>query len=200
MEKLVLKSEVRTQEENVRYLRASKVIPAVVYGHKQEAVSIKINNSDLLRAYRAAGENHILTLDVDGKKIDVLFHDTQFHPVTGDFLHVDFHAIVAGEKVHTHIPLSFVGKSKAQVEEGAILEELIKAVEVKCLPTDLVDSIEVDLSLLATTGDNIKIADLKVSSKIEILNGQDDVVAVAAKAKVEKVAEVTEEAPAEETK
>lgn len=200
MEKLVLKSEVRTQEENVRHLRASKVIPAVVYGHKQEAVSIKINNSDLLRAYRAAGENHILTLDVDGKKIDVLFHDTQFHPVTGDFLHVDFHAIVAGEKVHTHIPLSFVGKSKAQVEEGAILEELIKAVEVKCLPTDLVDSIEVDLSLLATTGDNIKIADLKVSSKIEILNGQDDVVAVAAKAKVEKVAEVTEEAPAEETK
>lgn len=192
MEKLVLKSEVRTQEEDVRALRASKTIPAVVYGHKQEAVSIKLNNSELLRVYRVAGENHVIALEVNGKNVDVLVHDVQFHPVTGDFLHVDFLAITAGEKVHTHIPLSFVGKSKAQSEEGAVLEELIKSLDVKCLATDLVDSIEVDLSKLEKTGDHIKVGDLKISSKIEVLNGADEVIAVAAKSKAEKVEETVE--------
>ncbi len=197
MEKLVLKSEIRSPEENVQHLRASKVIPAVVYWHKQESISLKFNNSDLLRAYRVAGENHVISLEVEGKKIDVLFHETQFHPVTGDFVHVDFYAIVAGEKVQTHIPLSFVWTSKAKIEEGAIIEELIKSLEVKCLPTDLVDSIEVDLSLLEKTGDNIKVSDVKVSSKIEVLNVADDVIAVAAKAKVEKVSDEAPEAATE---
>jgi large subunit ribosomal protein L25 len=199
MEKLVLKSEVRTQEENVRDLRASKTIPAVVYGHKQESISIKLNNSELLRAYRVAGENHVLSLEVNGKKIDVLIHDAQFHPVTGDFLHVDFLALTAGEKVHTHIPLVFVGVSPAKIEEGAVIEELIKSIEVKCLPKDLVDSIEVDLSKLQKTGDNIKVSDLTIPAKLELVHHTDDVIAVAAKARVEKVAE-TVETPTEETK
>lgn len=199
MEKLVLKSEVRTQEENVRDLRASKTIPAVVYGHKQESISIKLNNSELLRVYRVAGENHIISLEVNGKKMDVLIHDAQFHPVTGDFLHVDFLALTAGEKVHTHIPLVFVGTSQAKIEEGAIIEELIKSIEVKCLPKDLVDSIEVDLSKLQKTGDNIKVSDLTIPSKLELVHHTDDVVAVAAKARVEKVAETTE-TPTEEAK
>lgn len=187
MEKLVLKSQKREAGECIKTLRASKNVPAVVYGHKQEAISIKMGSSDVLRAFRAAWENHVVSLDVDGKKMDVLFHEVQKAPVSGDIIHVDFYAITKGEKVHTHIPLVFVWVSKAKAEEGAIIEELVKQVEVKCLPTDLVDSFEVDLAKLEKTWDNIKVWDLNISSKFEVLSSSDEVIAIAAKAKVEKI-------------
>lgn len=187
MEKLVLKSQKREAGECVKTLRASKSVPAVVYGHKQEAISIKMGSSDVLRAFRVAWENHVVSLDVDGKKMDVLFHEVQKAPVSGDIIHVDFYAITKGEKVHTNIPLVFVWVSKAKTEEWAIIEELVKQIEVKCLPTDLVDSFEVDLSKLEKTWDNIKVSDLSISSKFEVLSSADEVIAIAAKAKVEKV-------------
>lgn len=187
MEKVVLKSQKREAGENVKELRASKVVPAVVYGHKQEAVIIKMGNSDVLRAYRSAWENHIISLEIDGKKLDVLFHEVQKAPVSGDIIHVDFYAITAWEKVHTHIPLIFIGVSKAKTEEGALIEEVLKQIEVKCLPTDLVDNFEVDLSKLEKTWDNIKISDLHLPAKFEVLSSVDEVVAIAAKAKVEVI-------------
>lgn len=187
MEKVVLKSQKREAAECVRTMRASRVVPAVVYGHKQAATSVKLGASDVLRAYRVAWENHVVELEVDGKKLDVLFHDVQKAPVSGDIIHVDFYAITKGEKVHTHIPLVFVGASKAKTEEGAIIEELVKQLEVKCLPTDLVDSFEVDLSKLENVGDNIKVSDLKISSKFEVIDAQSEVIVLAAKSKAEKV-------------
>lgn len=189
MEKLILKSEIRTNEENLKSLRASKIVPAIVYWHRQEPIKLKIDNSDLLRAYRAAWTNHIISLDVEWKKIDVLVHEVQRAPISWDFLHIDFYAITKWEKVHTQIPLVFVWTSKASVEEWAIIEELLKEVEVKCLPTDLVDNFEVDLSVLEQIWDSIKVSDLKVSSKIEILNWADDTIVIASKPKVEKVEE-----------
>jgi len=198
MEKLVLKSENRESSECVKSLRTSKKIPAVVYWHKQENISIKVDNSDLLRTYRVAWENHIIELNIDSKKIDVLIHDVSFHPVTWNFLHVDFYAITKGEKVHTHIPLVFVWISKAKIEENAIIEELVKQLEVKCLPQDLVDSFEVDLSKLEKTWDNIKVSDLTIPSKIEVLNSLDEVLVISAKSKVEKVENITTQTPTTE--
>lgn len=194
MEKIVLKGQKREGAECVKTLRAARVIPAVVYGHKQEAISIKLGNSDLLRTYRVAWENHVVELEIDGKKMDVLFHDIQRAPVSWDFLHIDFYAITKGEKVHTHIPLNFVWVSKAKTEENAVIEELVKQIEVKCLPNDLVDSFEVDLSQLEKTGDHIKVSDLKISSKFEVLDSQDEVIVLAAKTKVEKVEDTAPEA------
>ncbi len=185
MEKIVLKSQTRNASEEVKAIRATKWVPAVVYGHKQEAISIKLGSSDVLKAYRVAWENHVVSLDVDGKKMDVLFHEVQKAPVSGAIIHVDFYAITKWEKVHTNIPLTFVWISKAKTDEGAIIEEVLKQVEVKCLPNDLVDTFEVDLAKLQKTGDNIKVSDINISSKYEVLTSQDEVVAVAAKAKVE---------------
>jgi len=182
MEKIVLNAQKRESGENVRDLRQSKVIPAVVYGHKQETISIKLNNSELLRVYRKARENHIVELDIDWTKIDVLFHEVQKNPVTEDFWHIDFYAVTKWEKVHTHIPLSFFWNSKAKTEHWAIIEELVKNIEVKCLVTDLVDSIEVDLSTLVNIWDVIRVSDLTVKN-IEILNSKDEVVVVAWKPK-----------------
>ncbi len=206
MEKVVLNSQKRDAGECNKTLRNSKIVPAVVYGHKQPATNIKLDASDLLRAYRIAKENHVVELSVDNKKMDVLFHEVQKAPVSWDIIHVDFYAITKGEKVHTHIPLVFIWSSKAKSEEWAIIEELVKQVEVKCLPQDLVDSFEVDLSKLEKTWDNIKVWDLVISDKFEVLSSMDEVIAVAAKAKVEviedsaPVAELPPEEKKEETK
>ncbi len=187
MEKIVLKSQKREAWEEVKSLRANKWVPAIVYGQKQEALSIKLGSSDVLKAYRVAWENRIVSLDVDGKTIDVLFHEIQKAPVSGDIIHVDFYAITKWEKVHTHIPLTFVWVSKAKIEESAIIEEVLKQVEVKCLPTDLVDNFEVDLAKLEKIGDNIKVSDINISDKYEILTSQDEVVAIAVKPKDEVI-------------
>lgn len=202
MEKIVLNGQKRDKWECLKTLRASKMVPAVVYGHKQPSTNIKINYSDLLRAYRKSWENHIVELVIDGKKIDVLFHEIQRDPISWDFLHIDFYAITKDEKVHTSIPLVFVWVSKAKTDEWAIIEEIIKQIEVRCLPADLVDSFEVDLSKLEKTWDNIKVGDLKIPEKFEVLSSKDEVIVIANKAKVEVVEDTApvEELPPEETK
>jgi len=92
------------------------MIPSVVYGHNQEALSIKVDNSEFLKLFRISGESHIITLDVEGKKIEVLVHQVQKHPVTGEYLHIDFYALTRGEKLTTKVQLNFIGKSKAIAE------------------------------------------------------------------------------------
>jgi len=115
MKDLVLKAQKRTSEENSRDLRASRIIPAVVYGKTQESLSLKIDASDLLRMYRTAWESHIILLDVEGEKekIEVLIHDFQKEPVSGEFIHMDFFALTRGEKLTTKIALNFINNSAA---------------------------------------------------------------------------------------
>lgn len=185
MKNLVLNVETRT--ESPKELKAVKMLAWVVYGHKQEPIKIKMDYSSFLKTFRIAWENHVITLDFGKNKIDTLVHDIQKEPVSGDFSHIDFLAIVKWEKVHTHIPLSFVWDSAA-VKEWAILEEYIKEIEVKCQPTDLVDNFVVDLSKLEKIGDVIRVEDLAIdTSKFTVVTESHSVVVVADQPKVHKV-------------
>ncbi len=195
MEKLTLNAEARKSEEKTSVLRANKLLPAVVYGNHQEPISLTLNYSEFLKLFRKSGESHIISLKVGKKSIDVLVHDMQKHPVTGDFTHIDFYAITKGEKLTTKIALNFTGESQA-VREGAILDEHIKEVEVKCLPADLVDNFEVDLSTLAVMGDVIRVSDLKISDKFDIQTPAEEIVAAASKpAKAEDLDAPIEDVP-----
>lgn len=199
MEKLILNAEIRNTEGKLSELRNAKMIPAVVYGKNQEPITIKMNYSEFLKLYRISGESHIINLVIGKQDIEVLVHEVQNHPVSGDHLHVDFYAITRGEAVHTHIHLNFTGESEA-VKEGAILDEHLKEIEVKCLPRHLVDAFDVDLTVLKEMGDHVKVSELNLGENYEILTNADDVVVSATKPKVvvETTEEVTE-APAEET-
>lgn len=195
MEKLNLNAQIRSTEWKISEIRAEKMIPSVVYGHHQEALSIKIDNSEFLKLFRVSGESSIINLDLEGKNIEVLVHEVQKHPVSWDFLHVDFYALTRGEKLTTKVSLDFTGKSKA-VTEWAILDEHIKEIEVKVLPKDLVDSINVDLSKLENIGDSLKISDLGIdSSKIEVLTTDTVVVSATKPAKVEEISNEAPDAP-----
>lgn len=199
MENLNLNAQARNTEEKLKDIRAAKMIPAVVYWKNQEPIAIKMDNSEFIKLFRVSGESHIINLNIGKKSIEVLVHDFQKEPVRGDFLHVDFFAITKGEKVHTKIHLTFVGTSKA-VKEWAILEEHLKEVDVKVLPKDLVDSFEVDLSKLENIGDVIRVSDLKISSKFDVLTNSDDIVALASKPAKVEVEEVAATETTEETK
>jgi large subunit ribosomal protein L25 len=196
MEKLILNSEKRDLAIKVRDLRANRIVPAIVYGKNQESISIQMDASDLLRIHRTAGSSHIINLKIKGMKeeIEVLFHDTQFEPVSGEFIHVDFYALTRGEKLTTKIQLNFIGNSDA-VKEGCILSENVKEIEVSCLPRNLVDSFTVDLTLLKKAEDVIRLSDLNIdTTKFDIHNlHSEDAVAVANKPKTEVISDVAPE-------
>lgn len=189
-----MEASVRNKEEKLLEVRAESLVPCVVYGHKQEPISLKIDNSLLLRTFRTAGMNHVVTLVIEGKEIEVLFHEIQREPVSGEFQHIDFLAFVKGEKVHAKIPLTFVWNSKA-ASEGAMIEETIKELDVKAEAKDLVDTIEIDLSKLEEAGQHISVSDVTAPKGITIENNENDVIVSAVKLRAikEEADETTEE-------
>jgi large subunit ribosomal protein L25 len=153
---------------------------------------LSVDSSDFLRLYRKAGESNIIALKVGKKNLEVLVHSVQKHPVTGAFTHVDFYAITRGEAVHTKIHFNFIGTSPA-VKEGAIIEELMKEIEVKCMPRDLVDHFEVDLTLLKEAGDIIRVSDIGLDDTKYDVHGHKDSIIASAVLPRAAVAESTED-------
>ena len=121
-----------------------------------ETISISLDASALLKAYRTAGKSHLLDLVVDGATHVAMMHDVQFHPVLGDIVHVDFFVVSATEKILVDLPVIFTGKSQAQLE-GSTLQQNHTTLSVKVLPKDLIEAIEVDISLLVQAGDLIHV-------------------------------------------
>jgi len=170
MEKLTLVATSRDTETKLSTIRADKKVPAVVYGHKITAQAITVGASDLLKIFRKSGKTHIIELNLDGKKQDVLIHETQRAPVSGDFIHIDFFAVSATEKIHVQIPVHLIGTSPASVQ-GGLIEQNMHIVEVKCLPKNLVDAFEADLSRLENLGDSLHVKDLGIDTvKFDILS------------------------------
>lgn len=187
-----IEAQIRAKDENCKHLRKQRKLPWVVYGKNQEAISLTLDASEFLKLYRKAWESTIINLKVGKKEIEVLVHDYQKDPVLGDFMHVDFFALTRGEKLNTKVALNFVWESEA-VKEWAILEELQKEIEVSVLPKDLVDHIDVDISVLKEFDTNIKVSDIVIPDTIEILSPADEVVVLVAKPK--KQEEISDEAP-----
>jgi len=205
MAKLVLNAEKRNTADKTKVLRANRIVPGVVYGKTQESIAIQFDASELLRMHRNAGESSIINLKIKGIKeeIEVLFHATQYEPVSGEFIHVDFYALTRGEKLTTKISLNFIGDSAA-IKEGCILSENVKELEVSVLPKDLVESFDVDVTLLKEAGDVIKLSDLGIdTSKFDVHHlHADDAIAVANKPKTEVISDEAPEdnLPEEENK
>ena len=173
-------ADIRTKDERVAHMRSDRRVPGVVYGKKQDPISVSLDASDMLRLFRTAWKSNIIEVAVWKKKIEVLIHDLQFHPVRWDITHVDFYAIVRGEALHAEVPLNFVGEAPAK-KDGAIIEEIISELKVKCRPRDLVDHFDVDISILKEAGDVIRLSDLALDAEKYEIEGHnlEDVIASA---------------------
>jgi len=203
MSKLItLKADVRELiGKKAKKLRDMDMIPAVIYGNKIAAQNLAVNYIDFKRVYAKAGESALIELEVAGKKLNVLIHDIQLAPMSGKVSHIDFFQVNMKEEVETEIPLEFVGEAAAVKALGGVLVKNLDAIAVKCLPADLPEKYEIDLSLLATFDDVIAVKDLKISDKVEIMiDGETVIAMVSAPRSEESLAELDNKVEEDVTK
>jgi large subunit ribosomal protein L25 len=167
-------------------------IPAVFYGPKAESTPIWVNEIELLKVWKEAGESTVVTLSLDGVDHDTLIHDIDREPVKGKIRHVDFYVLEKGKKVEIAIPLEFVGVSEAVKTLGGNLVKVLHEIEIEAMPKDLPHNIEVDISSLVDFDSQIHAKDIKLPAGVTLKTEEDEVVALVAEAKEE-----AEEAPAE---
>lgn len=164
------------QVQKAKDLLNDGFVPGIVYGHGIENVAVQISARDFSKIFNEAGESSLLSLKIDGKDFgNVIIHDYQCDPLTGDFIHFDLHKVRMDEKITAHIDVVLNGESPAVKDLGGILVVGHDSIEIKCLPSDLIHEVEVDISVLKTFDDMIRVKDLLISDVIEVLSEEDDV-------------------------
>lgn len=170
--------------------RDAGFVPAVIYGrHLDKPQSLQLKARELTVALgKSAGEHLLVDLEIVGSgKTLALIQDVQHHPLRRDILHVDFHALREDEKMHTSVPVICFGESSGVKNLGGVLEQLLRSLEVECLPKDLPDSITVDVTALEI-GDAIHIKDIQLPAGVIALGAPDSSVVHCAAPVVEEVA------------
>ena len=150
-----------------RRLRREDKLPGIIYGGEEAPVSItldhnKVNNSADFEAFYS----HVLEINLDGKVVEVLVKDMQRHPYKPKITHIDFQRVIAGQDVHTNVPLHFVNEEKsAAVKAGGIAEHHVTEIEVTCQPKDLPEFIEVDMAAVEM-GQTVHLSDLTLPAGV----------------------------------
>jgi len=194
----VLEAQPRPAESRgkneARRLRASGRVPAVVYGAKKDAVAVSVDPKHISKILRSAsGHNTIFDLQVGAEKTKAMIVDWQYEPLKGKLLHIDMNRIAMDEKIRVKIPIHLVGEAAGVKTQGGIMDQVLREVEVECLPADIPEHITIDVSDLEI-GSNVRVSDLPVNPKIKILSDSDLVVAHVISPKEEKEPEPTVEA------
>jgi large subunit ribosomal protein L25 len=161
------------------------LMPAIVYGPKQEPISIALPLLEFKRILRDEGESTVIELSgVSKASMQVLIHDVDLDPVTSVPRHADFYAIEKGAKVEVAVPLSFIGESAA-VKAGGNLVKVMHELEIESEAADLPHEIEVDISTLENMGDQIHVRDIKLPKGVVAQVEGDEVVALIQEVEVE---------------
>lgn len=179
MEKIQLKAVSRdlTHRDAKTEYRAG-LIPAEMYGNKVENVHLAVDSIEFEKVFRKAGESTVIELIMpDGSATNVLIHDVQHHYLNSNPIHVDFFAVNMSQKLQATVQIEFTGESDAVKILGGTLVKVLNEVDVECLPMDLPQHFEVDISKLKTFDDIITVADIPVSDKVQILAEAEEVVA-----------------------
>lgn len=193
MDKVVLKAEKRAVSgKQVKALRRAGKLPAVIYGHHTEPISISLDAHSANLALSKVGSSSLLTVEVDGKEYPTLVRERQRDFIKDKLLHVDFLAVSLTEKIRAEVRIDLTGVSPAVKDANAVLVTGLHSLTVECLPTELLDRVVVDVSGLAQVGDGIHVRDITVPGQVRILDDPDEMVVVTTYAKEE----VVEEAPA----
>jgi large subunit ribosomal protein L25 len=176
--------------KRAKRLIASGTLPAVVYGPKQEALTISIPEKAFEKVLKEAGESSVVELSgVTSAPLQVLIHEVDRDPVTNTPRHADFYAIEKGAKVEVEVPLVFIGESPA-VKAGANLVKVLHELKIEADPANLPHDISVDISTLVEVGSHILVQDLKIPANVQVLEEAEQVVALIQEVTVEEEAPV----------
>lgn len=154
-----------------RRLRRQGLTLAIVYGAGKDSEAITLNHNEVIQHIEhEAFFSHILDLSIDGKSQKVVLRDMQRHPAKRQILHMDFLRVSGKEKIRMNVPLHFIGEEQSPgvKSSGGVVSHLLIEVEVACLPKDLPEYIEVDMSALEL-GDSVHLSDLKLPVDIELV-------------------------------
>lgn len=186
-----LSAQIRKPKEKLDF----DSVPAVLYGRGVASVSLKLKRGELEKAIGIAGESNLISLIINDKEVKVLIKEVQRGGLNNKLLHTDFFQVKMTEKINTEIPLNFIGESRAVKELSASLIKEMDSVEVECLPGDLIDHIDVDISTLKEYHDEISTDDLSLPKGLELQNKNNRIIVTVIPPKIQ---EVVEEAPKEE--
>jgi large subunit ribosomal protein L25 len=187
MDQVVLKAEKRDViGKQVKALRRAGKLPAVIYWRHTEPINVLLDAHSASLALGRLTSSSLVTIEVDGTQYPTLVREKQRDYLKNRLLHVDFLAVSLNENIRATVIVNFVGVSTAVKDYNAVFVVNLQSLEVECLPTDLPERIDVDISVLARPGDGIRVRDVKVSDKVRLLDDPDTMVAVATFAKVEE--------------
>ena len=192
MSKVVLSARNRQTAGSAesRRMRRSGRIPAVLYGRTGKAVSLDLDALELSRSVKSISESTIVKVEVEGKTYDAFVKDTQRNILDGNILHVDFYEVESGVVLRARVSLHLKG-NPIGVREGGNLENPLHEIEVECLPKDLPERIEIDISNLKVN-QSLHVRDIPLGEGVKVLSAADQVVALVKFAKIEAAPVVAE--------
>ncbi|MGA9527650.1 MAG: 50S ribosomal protein L25 [Terriglobales bacterium] len=171
-----------------RRVRVGGKIPAVLYGGGNEAAPVAVDPRQVLRILHSeSGHNTIFDLALDSNRVKAMIVDWQYEPIKGRLLHVDMQRIAMDKKLTVTVPVVLKGEAAGVKQEGGILEQLLREIEIECLPADIPKSIEVDISHL-TFGVEVRVENLPHSDKLKFLTDPHQMIAHVTSVKEEVVA------------
>lgn len=200
MEQIKLKASLREsrKKQAAKKMRDTGLVPGVVYHRGEKPVAISVIDKELTKIlHNAGGENILINLSIENEKKKsraVIIKEIQHHPVKRAILHIDFNEISLNEKITVEVEVVGVGEPVGVKQEGGLLDHPLRVVKVQCLPTDIPNHIDVDVSGLKLN-DSIHVKDLKVSEKIKVLTDPDLLLFQVKLPVEEKVEDATAPAP-----
>jgi len=188
---ITAKSRDERGKNAARRIRREGLIPAVVYGGKGEAMALAVDPKALLKVLRSeAGRNAILKLEIVGKgATNAILKSWQVDPIREHFLHADFYRIAMDVAIRVTVPVVTKGEARGVKVDAGILELVLREIEVECLPGDIPERIEIDVTDLGLN-DALRVSDIPAIAKVKVLESPEQVVVhvVSVKEEVEPVA------------
>lgn len=170
---VVIQAKKRTKGKLNKYRREGK-LPANIYGYNIEATPILLDYNETANAVQKYGRTNVFTVDVEGKQVNAILQEVQRCAIRGTVKHVDFLSINMSEEIEVDIPVNPVGQSIG-VKEGGVLTLPLHELKIKVKPTNIPESIDIDISQLAI-GDTLFISDIRKNFNFEILHNDDETV------------------------
>ena len=191
-EQNVLEAAPRTAgtKNDARRVRRDGKVPGVVYGAGKQALAVSVDPRQVARILQSeTGHNTVFDLAVNGERTKAMIVDWQYEPMKGALLHIDLKRIAMDQKLTVNVPIELVGEAAGVKQQGGILEQILREVEVECLPGDIPNSVELNVSELVF-GTVLRVSDLQKSEKVKYVSDPDQPVA--------HIISIKEEVPATE--
>lgn len=164
-------------KNEARRVRAAGRIPGVLYGAKKDTVAVTLDPKQITRILHSeSGHNTIFDLQVGAEKAKVMIVDWQYDPMYGKLLHIDLKRIAMDEKIRVQVPIHLTGEAEGVKQQGGILDQVLREVEVECLPGDIPSHIDADVSHLVF-GTVLRVSDLPHAGRLKFLTDETQAVA-----------------------